>query len=430
MKRMMKMSENSHTYLDKAFSFIDVSEDAKTILSTPMEVLHAHIPVRLHDGTLKTYPAYRVHYNDILGPCKGGIRYHPDVTLEEVENLAFWMTFKTALLDLPFGGGKGGICVNPKELKKQELETLSRGYIRAFYDFIGPDKDIPAPDVYTNETIMGWMKAEYERIARKKVPGIITGKPIALGGSLGRDDATARGGYYLIKKYIEDNGKKPEDITVAVQGFGNAGFHIARLLHKDGFRIIAASDSKGAIFVDSGTLDPESLMQIKKEKGVIDGVYCTGSVCDRIPHNKITNEELLELDVDILIPAALENQITEKNAQNIKAGIICELANGPITPKADEILLKKNIVIIPDILANAGGVTVSYFEWVQNKGGYYWDLDKVHNELHKKMINAYNKVNDTQRKYNTDMRTASYIVSVQKIIAAIEAKGTKEYFDK
>lgn len=422
--------ENAKKQFEEALKHIKISDDAKKILEKPKEILEVNIPLRMDDGRLEIFTGHRVHYNDILGPTKGGIRFHPDVNMDEVITLAFLMTFKCAIAGLPFGGAKGGVIVDPKKLTKHELERLSRGYIKAIYDFIGPDVDIPAPDVYTNEMIMGWMADEYSRIARKLTPAVITGKPVNLGGSLGRGDATARGAYYTIKELVKKMKLDEKGLRVAVQGFGNAGYHIAKLLHDDGFKIVAISDSKGGVYSKNNSLDPDSIMKIKEEKGKIEGAYCKGTVCDDIEHEHITNEQLLELDVDILIPSAIEDQITGKNADKIKAKIICEVANGPTTPEADKILDKKGIISIPDILANAGGVTVSYFEWVQNKAGHYWDLEKVHKRLKEKMVNAFNEIYKIMKDMKINMRTAAYVYASKKIISAIDARGTAEYFRK
>ncbi|MBI5389188.1 Glu/Leu/Phe/Val dehydrogenase [Candidatus Woesearchaeota archaeon] len=421
-----ELFEDTKKQFEAALAYIPISKDAKEVLEKHKEILEVNIPVRMDIGKLRVFTGYRVHHNDALGPSKGGIRYHPLVNLEEIKALAFWMTFKCAVVGLPFGGGKGGVIVDPKTLSKRELERLSRGYINAIYDFIGPDRDIPAPDVYTNETIMGWMADEYSRISRKQSPGIVTGKPVSMGGSLGRGEATGRGAYYVLKTLLQNYkfGKKP---TVAVQGFGNAGFHIAKFLADDSFKVVALSDSKGGVYAPDG-LDPVSIMRKKEEHGNIEGVYCKGTVCDVIKHKKITNEELLELPVDILIPAAIEGQITKANASRIKATLICEVANGPTTPEADAILDKKGIPIIPDILANAGGVTVSYFEWLQNRSGYYWTLNEVNTKLQAIMAKAAHEVFDLHKKNNIPLRTAAYLSAAHRLVAAIEAKGTEEYF--
>ena len=418
--------ENAKAQLEKAFEHVDASDDVKETLKHPKQTMRASIPVRMDDGSLKIFEGYRVQYNDIRGPTKGGIRYFPKVDIDEVTSLAFWMTFKCAVVNIPFGGAKGGITVDPKSLSRKELERLSRGYIRAFYDFIGPDKDIPAPDVYTNETIMGWMEDEYSKIARKNSPAVITGKPISLGGSQGRNDATGRGAYYVMKNFFKKE-KISKKVKIAVQGFGNAGFSIAKLLEEDGYKIVAISDSKGGIYSNRG-LDPDSLMKVKREKGKLEGVYCQKSVCDVIKHEKITNEELLELDVDVLVLAALENQITKKNAPKIKAKYIFEIANGPITNEADEILHRNNIIVLPDILVNAGGVIVSYFEWVQNRMGNYWELKEIHDKLKRMMDDSFFEVYNIAKEKKIDFRTAAYVIALQRINEAIEAKGTSRYF--
>ena len=337
------------------------------------------------------------------------------------------MTCKCAVMGLPFGGAKGGITVNPKELSRMELERLSRAYIARIAEFIGPKTDIPAPDVYTNPMIMGWMMMEYSKIAQEQSPAAITGKPIPLGGSLGREDATGRGGYYCIKELEEKKRWKPSKIRVAIQGFGNVGQNIARLLHADGYKIVAVSDSQGGIYKEEG-FDIPSLIQNKNATRRLKAIYCTGSVCETIQVKSLSNKDLLELDVDILIPAALENQITEKNASKIKASNILELANGPITTEADKILNKKGVLVVPDILANGGGVTVSYFEWVQNNQGYYWSEEEVHAKLHTFMIREFNNVYHLMTNRKINMRTAAYVHALNRIGEAVEARGTSKYF--
>lgn len=423
-KDKIKFFENVKKQFEMSLKHVRISDDARKIINNPMELIEVSIPLRRSDGRLEVFTGYRVHYNNALGPCKGGIRFHPDVSLDEVKSLAFLMMFKCAVVKLPFGGGKGGVAVNPKTLNRQELERLSRGYISAIYNFIGPDVDIPAPDVNTNEIIMGWMSDEYNKISRKILPAAITGKPISKGGSMGRSDATARGAYHIIKEIVKKLKKKPESLKVAIQGFGNTGYNIAKLLYEDGFRIVALSDSKGGILVDNDKLNPELVMNAKLKRGKLEGMYCKGSVCDMLKNTRITNKELLELDVDILIPAAIENQITEKNASDIKAKIICEIANGPVSFEADKILSEKGVLIIPDILANAGGVTVSYFEWLQNRSSNYWDVEKVHRELKSRMIKAYKDVEELRSKLKIDMRTAAYVCATRRIVDSIEAAGT------
>jgi glutamate dehydrogenase (NADP+) len=413
--------------LDEAAQYTAIDPEALEKLKHPKIIIQVSIPVRMDDGSLRIFDGYRVRHDDTRGPGKGGIRYHQDVDLAEVKALAFWMTCKCAAVGIPFGGAKGGIVVNPKELSRLELERLSRGFIRQIADFIGPDTDVPAPDVYTNAMIMGWMMDEYSKLNGRRTPEIITGKPIPLGGSLGRNDATGRGAYYCIKEYERIKGWKPEDITVAVQGFGNAGQAVARLLHEDGYRIIAVSDSRGGIVRPEG-FDVPSLIHVKNESRELRAVYCHGAFCELVQADSITNAELLELDVDILIPAALENVITTANADKIKADVVVEVANGPTTSAADKVLRDKEILVMPDILANAGGVTVSYFEWVQNKAGFYWDEADVQQRLHKIMADEFNAIYEKAAHHTIDMRTAAYAHALDRIGTAIESQGTQSYF--
>ena len=412
---------NALEQIRKAYKFVDISDNTKKILECPKEMFLANLAVDMDDGSINIYPAIRVHYNDILGPTKGGIRYHPNVSEDEVKALAFWMTFKCAVADLPFGGAKGGVKVDPKKLSIHEIEHLSRAYIEAFADFIGPDKDIPAPDVYTNPTIMGWMMDEYNRITRKQNPAVITGKPINLGGSQGRDSATGLGGYYVLKE-AHKKLKLGKKISIAIQGFGNVGMTIANLIHNDGHKVVAVSDSKGGVYNKKG-VDIREITEEKK-KSEQKGSSKRTSICDMCKDEKqITNEELLKLDVDVLIPAALENQITEDNAADIKAKLIIELANGPITSKADDILNKRGILVVPDILANSGGVIVSYFEWIQNKSGFYWSYEKVCSRLKERIVKSFDKVYAIAEKHKIDLRTAAYVVGLERIKEAIDSKG-------
>lgn len=413
--------------LDSAMRYTEFSEEIARRVGTPKSCLEVSIPLRRDDGTLEFYRGYRVRHDDTRGPTKGGLRYHPSVTLDEVKSLAFWMTFKCAVVGIPFGGGKGGIAVAPKELSPMELERLSREFIRRIADFIGPDVDIPAPDVYTNERIMGWMMDEYSTIRRQHCPAMITGKPVSMGGSVGRIDATGRGAYYCIRELAKKLDMEPSETRVAVQGFGNAGQHVARLLHKDGYRIVAVSDSQGGIYRPEG-FDIPSLIRTKEETRHVKAIYCDGALCHAIEATNLTNEELLELDVDILIPAALENQITEENAARIKARYVVEVANGPVTSDADPLLIEQNITVIPDILANAGGVTVSYFEWLQNRSGYYWELQEVHQKLQTIMAREFENVYDLAQELKTDMRTAAYVHALKRLGETMEAKGTSSYF--
>lgn len=414
--------------LEEALKYASISDDAIERLKLPKSSLKVSIPVRMDDGTLRIFPGYRVRYDDTRGPTKGGIRYHQDVSSDEVQSLAFWMTFKCAVANLPFGGGKGGITVNPKELSHFELERLSRGYIDAVADFIGPDVDIPAPDVYTNQMIMGWMVDQYSIIKRQITPAVITGKPLTMGGSLGRDTATAMGAFFTIEATWPKLGNgSPADTTVAVQGFGNAGAIIAELLFNAGYKVVAVSDSKGGIYRREG-LDIPSVRQFKDSTRTLKAVYCEDTVCSIVEHDTITNEELLALDVDILAPAALENQITESNARDIKAKAVYELANGPTTPGADEILRERDVVVFPDILVNAGGVTVSYFEWVQNRQGLYWTLEQVNQRLKQMMVEETERIWAIAQEQGIAPRTAAYVHALNRIGDAVQAKGTKDYF--
>src|SRR4030095_16022734 len=415
--------------LNEARKFIAVSDETLEALKNPTAILEVAIPLRMDDGSLKIFRGYRVRHSDARGPGKGGIRYHPRVDLDEVKALSFWMTMKCAVVDIPFGGAKGGIEVDPKVLSHLELERLSRGFIQAIADHIGPDTDIPAPDVYTNATIMGWMASEYSRVKRTKIPAVITGKPLSLGGSLGREDATGRGGYYVIQKLSSLEGWDPRKMTVAIQGFGNAGFHAANLLHREGFKMVAVSDSKVGIYKPEG-LEQPSIKDHKDRTRQLKAIYCDGSVCEERQAQKISNEELLELKVDLLIPAALENQITEKNTPRIQARFIVELANGPASPAAARFFEKAGKPLIPDILANAGGVTVSYFEWVQNKGGYYWTEEEVHRRLRSKMESAFVAVHALAKEKQVSYRKAAYILGLKRLADAYEATGTKEYFNR
>jgi glutamate dehydrogenase (NADP+) len=347
--------------------------------------------------------------------------------MDEVQSLAFWMTFKCAVLDLPFGGAKGGITLDPKLLSKFELERLSRGYIDAIADFIGPDVDIPAPDVQTNQIIMGWMMDQYSIIQRKITPAVITGKPLTMGGSLGRETATGMGAYFVMEALMPKFNLAREDTTVAVQGFGNVGAVVADLLCKAGYKVVAVSDSKGGIYAKQG-LDIPSIRQFKNSTRDFRAVYCEGTVCNIVEHEIITNEQLLALDVDILIPGALENQITEHNAHNVRAKYVFEVANGPITAAADEILEKQGTRVFPDILVNAGGVTVSYFEWVQNRSGLYWSLEEVNSRLKQKMVEETNRIWAIAEQKSISMRTAAYVHALNRIGEAIGAKGTRDYY--
>jgi len=406
--------EIAQKQLDACAEIIRLDPNAHAILHVPMRELHVSLPVRMDDGSVRVFQGFRVQYNDARGPTKGGIRFHPDETIDTVRALAALMTWKCALLDLPLGGAKGGVICDPKQMSKGELERLSRAYIQGEYQFIGPDKDIPAPDVYTNPQVMAWMMDEYSKIAGKNQFGVITGKPLSMGGSAGRGDATARGGWYTVREAAKECGVALKDATVAIQGYGNAGYGAACLAKAlFGSRIVAISDSKGGIFSKEG-LGPEAVGEHKAE---------TTSVINFPDTKPISNEELLGLEVDILMPAALESVITEKNAPSIKAKILAELANGPTTPEADDILYKNGVHVIPDFLCNAGGVTVSYFEMVQNFYMYYWEEKEVHERLDRKMTIAYHSVLDASKKYNVNMRQAAYVVAVERVVEAMKLRG-------
>jgi glutamate dehydrogenase (NAD(P)+) len=400
--------------LDEAADIMGLDAATHELLRWPLRELHVTLPVHMDDGSVQVFRGFRVQYNDALGPTKGGLRFHPEETINTVRALAAWMTWKTAVVDLPLGGGKGGVVCNPKEMSQTELERLSRAYIRQVGRIIGEETDVPAPDVYTNPQIMAWMMDEYSFIRGYNVPGVITGKPIPLGGSRGRGDATARGGMYTIREAGKALGMDLEGATTAIQGYGNAG-HFGHLLGEEllGLNVVAVSDSSGGIYNPDG-LDHEAVLSHKQE---------TGSVADFPGAKNITNEELLELDVTVLIPAALENQLTGANAGNVKARIVAEFANGPTTPEADDILYENGVYVIPDFLCNAGGVTVSYFEQVQNAYDYYWDLETVHERLDKKMTAAFHAVHDTAQEHNVKNRMGAYVVAVGRVAEVCKLRG-------
>lgn len=409
--------------LDDAARYLDIEREVIEQLRYPKETLAATLLVRMDDGSRKAFKAWRCRYDDTRGPTKGGIRFHPAVNVDEVMTLAFWMTFKCAVVNLPFGGAKGGVAVDVKTLSRAELERLSRSYVEGFSRFIGPERDIPAPDMYTNGIVMAWMADEYSTITGHPTPAIITGKPVALGGSLGRDDATGRGGYYVLRHLQAELGVGPEKSRVVLQGFGNASYHCARLLHDEGYRIVGLSDSTSAIYDPDG-MDPYAVMDHKTRTRGLAGAPTRGV------SRQLSNAELLEAECDVLIPAAVENQITEVNAANVRAPVILELANGPVTPAADAILDRNGVVVIPDILANSGGVTVSYFEWVQNKTGYYWPLEEIHSKLKAGLEPETRRIWDLAKDKAVNLRTAAYVHGLERIGQAVEARGTKAFFSQ
>ena len=384
------------------------------ILKNPMRVLEVSFPVRLDDGTVKTFTGYRSQHNNAVGPFKGGLRFHPNVTRDEVKALSTWMTFKCSVAGIPYGGGKGGMAIDPKDYSKAELERISKGFATAISPIIGEKVDIPAPDVNTNGQIMSWMVEAYEKVAGKSTKGVFTGKPLEFGGSLARTEATGYGVHLTAKKALAKLNMDVKGATYAVQGFGNVGFYTAYYAHKDGAKIIAFSNSHVAIYNENG-IDMEAVIKDFEENG-------------RILTNKgygkdITNAELLELEVDVLAPCALENQITSENADRIKAKVITEGANGPTTPEADEILFKKGIVVIPDILANSGGVVVSYFEWVQNLQSYYWPFEEVQQKEDALLSTAFEDVWALADEYKVDLRNAAYMKSIERISKAMKLRG-------
>ena len=400
--------------LDVAAEKLGLDPGTHELLRWPQRELTVTLPVQMDDGTVKIFHGYRVQYNTARGPAKGGLRWHPDENIDTVRALAAWMTWKTAAVDIPLGGGKGGITCNPKGMSEAEKQRLARAYIRAIASMLSISKDVPAPDVYTTPQIMGWMMDEYETLVGQHHPGVITGKPIPLGGSEGRGDATARGGIYVTREAAKILNLDLRDKTMAIQGFGNAGQYAALLgCEILGLKLMAASDSKGGIYNSKG-LDPKQVVEHKLKAGSLEGFPGAES---------ISNEELLELDVTVLFPAALENVITAENADRIRCKISCELANGPTTPEADEILHQNKVFVLPDFLANAGGVTVSYFEQVQNAYNFYWPLQEVHERLDEKMTRAFHGVYQMHLREKGDMRQAAYLVSVARVAEACKLRG-------
>jgi glutamate dehydrogenase (NAD(P)+) len=406
--------EIAQRQLDEAVEILGLDPGMHAFLREPLRELHVTLPVRMDDGSVEVFKGFRVEYNDARGPAKGGLRFHPAETIDTVRALAAWMTWKTAVVDIPLGGGKGGVICNPKEMSQAELERLSRAYIRQVGRLLGPKADVPAPDVYTNPQIMAWMMDEYSVMQGHSEPGVITGKPLPLGGSAGRMDATARGGMYCLREAGKVLGIDLKGASAAIQGYGNAGYY-GQVLGEEllGLNVVCVSDSKGGIVCDGG-LKCEEVKDHKDETGT-----CVG-----LPESEpISNEDLLELDVDVLVPAALENVITEKNAHRVKAKIVVELANGPTTPEADKILHENGVYVIPDFLCNAGGVVVSYFEGVQNAYNYYWDLETVHERLDRKMTSAFHAVHEMAQAKGVHNRLAAYLVAVARVAEAVRLRG-------
>lgn len=406
--------------LEKASEKLKLDPILLESLFHPDKIIEVNLPLKKDNGSIEVFRGYRVQHSNIRGPYKGGLRYHEQVSMDEIKALAFWMSMKCAVVDVPFGGGKGGITLDPKKLSERELEALTRLFTKRLVGIIGPKIDIPAPDVNTNAKIMDWIFDEYSNQVGKKTPAVVTGKSVANGGSEGREEATGMGGLYVIQKILQKLGKSPKDLSIAVQGFGNVGEHIARLLAENDFKVVAVSDSKGGVYIPEGIPSIEEVKKCKKQTGLLAGCYCVGSVCDlrnkeKLGGNDISAEEVLTLPVDIIIPAALENVITAKNAKDIKAKIVVEMANGPTSGEAERILHKKGVIVVPDILANSGGVTVSYFEWYQNLHNEKWKQDEVFKKLKEKMEKATEDVFDRSKEFDTTLREAAYILALQRI---------------
>ncbi|MGG4032570.1 Glu/Leu/Phe/Val dehydrogenase [Paenibacillus cisolokensis] len=398
--------------IEQALRKLGYGDEMIALLQEPIRMLTVRIPVRMDDGTTKVFTGYRAQHNDAVGPTKGGVRFHPDVNEDEVKALSIWMSLKCGIADLPYGGGKGGVICDPRKMSFRELERLSRGYVRAISQIVGPTKDIPAPDVMTNSQIMAWMLDEYSRIREFDSPGFITGKPIVLGGSHGRETATARGVAVMIEEALRTKGIPLQEARVVIQGFGNAGSYLAKFMNDAGAKVIGISDVNGALYNKEG-LDIDYLLDRRDSFGSVTNLF----------ENTITNEELLELECDVLVPAAIENQITSVNAPKLKAKIVVEAANGPTTLEATRILTDRGILLVPDVLASAGGVIVSYFEWVQNNQGYYWSEEEVDTKLKKMLLRGFQQVYEVHETRGVDMRLAAYMVGVRKMAEAVRFRG-------
>lgn len=403
---------NTQNAIYDALQRLGYTESVYELLKEPMRVLTVRIPVKMDHGETKVFTGYRAQHNDAIGPTKGGIRFHPNVTLDEVKALSIWMSLKCGIFNLPYGGAKGGIICDPREMSIQEQERLARGYVRAISQIVGPTKDIPAPDVYTNPQIMAWMYDEYSRIRESDSPNFITGKPLVLGGSKGREQATALGVIIAMREAAKRRNQELKNLRVLIQGFGNVGSNVALLLHEMGVKIVGISDAGGGLYNEQG-LDIPKLIDEKDSFGMVTPAY----------QNVIANETFLTMPCDVLVPAALENQIHENNAEHIQATIIVEAANGPTTPAADQILTDRGILLVPDVLANAGGVTVSYFEWVQNNQGWYWTEEEVNNRLEHLMVHSVHNILKTAERYKVPTRLAAYMVGVRPYAEAMRWRG-------
>ncbi|MFD6439095.1 Glu/Leu/Phe/Val dehydrogenase [Peribacillus sp. NPDC060186] len=411
-KETASLLESTQVVIKEALGKLGYSEEVFELLKEPLRMLTVRIPIKMDDNSTKIFTGYRAQHNDAVGPTKGGIRFHPEVDEEEVKALSMWMSLKCGIVNLPYGGGKGGIICDPRQMSMGELERLSRGYVRAISQIVGPTKDIPAPDVYTNSQIMAWMMDEYSRIREHDSPGFITGKPLVLGGSHGREKATAQGVTICIEEAAKRKGIELKGARIIVQGFGNAGSFLAKFMHDAGAKVIGISDAYGAIYNPDG-LDINYLLDKRDSFGTVTTLF----------ENKITNQELLEQDCDILVPAAISNQITKENAHLIKAQIVVEAANGPTTLEATKILTERNVLLVPDVLASSGGVTVSYFEWVQNNQGYYWEDEEVQTKLKELLVNSFKQIYDMAESRKVNMRLAAYMVGVRKMAEASIFRG-------
>ena len=407
--------ESLQSQVDAAASYLDADGDRIERLKHPQRLLNMNLSVEMDDGSMERFRAFRSQYNDDRGPYKGGIRYHPDVNRDEVRALSGWMAFKTAVVDIPFGGGKGGIVIDPDEYSQDELERITRSFAKELRPLVGVDRDIPAPDVNTGQQEMNWIKDTYETLENTTEPGVVTGKDLESGGSEGRVEATGRSVVIAAREAFEYLGKDLEGATVAVQGFGNAGWISAKLIDEMGATVVAVSDSRGGIYREEG-LDPATIKSVKRERGSV--------VEYKAVDETISNEDLLTLDVDLLIPAALENAIDVDLAEDVSADVISEAANGPLTPGADEVLADDDVLVIPDILANAGGVTVSYFEWVQNRQRFYWSETRVNDELEDIIVASFDDVIDAYEENDTpNLRTAAYVVAMERILRSFDERG-------
>lgn len=407
-----ELVESTQAIIHEALRYLGHTDEMYELLKEPLRMFRVRIPVRMDDGSTKVFTGYRAQHNDAVGPTKGGVRFHPDVNEDEVNALAMWMTLKAGIVGLPYGGGKGGIICDPREMSFREIEALSRGYVRAISQLVGPTKDIPAPDVMTNSQIMAWMMDEYSRIREFDSPGFITGKPLVLGGSQGRDTATAEGVTICIEEAAKKRGLDIKGSRIIIQGFGNAGSFLSKFMHDKGALIVGISDAHGALY-DKDGLDIDYLLERRDSFGSVTNLF----------EDRISNKELFAQECDIIVPAAIANQITEDNAHDIKASIIVEAANGPTTLEATKILTERGVLIVPDVLASAGGVTVSYFEWVQNNQGYYWPKEEVEEKMRDTLITSFHKIIEMSEQHNVDMRLAAYIVGIRKMAEACKYRG-------